>query len=404
MKPKRYFSIVVVMLVLTNFYNCGSAFAAEQDRITVSYYRWDPYEKGPTDYPTTLEFASSEEPRMVNGRVLIPLRKLAEYFNYKVDYLPESKKIELADDLGKTMELTLGQKQTTVNGRQVLLDVPADAVNGVTFVPLRFIAENFDLYVDWQASTQTVRIFEYTLSTREYILDLRTRSLMRRGNPGEPNQLLADLADQSGDWERLTMNVIKTAQGNDILMIINGHGEPPCLTDIHYFYFVRGKMVTQSLVKDSLLMYKPFDGLSDDGARVILGDGKTATVYDDLTTQVIAKYDLQELCANASSGVPIWYENNIYDIEGYGGYYLLLRGSYNCLHLVVYLDSGQVDVVYKTVFTPDEQKYFELGYADGPMGADVVQLQFEGERDGVLVFSCDLDNHGDYIEHLYKLK
>jgi len=40
----------------------------------------------------------------------------------------------------------------------VPIDVPATVVNGRTLVPLRFVAENFGVEVNWNANTQTVTI------------------------------------------------------------------------------------------------------------------------------------------------------------------------------------------------------------------------------------------------------
>jgi len=43
-------------------------------------------------------------------------------------------------------------------------------------------------------------------------------------------------------------------------------------------------------------------------------------------------------------------------------------------------------------------------YIDGPMGADAVGMQFEGERSGSLVFTFSLSNvTGGGSEYLYKL-
>lgn len=392
--------VVLLLLLMAG----SSALAFGQQKITVNYYYWESWKRGPTDYPSTLEFNASEEPRLVNGRVLVPLRKLAEYFGCQVDYLPEERKIKLVDGLGKTIELTLGQKQALVNGRRLLLDVAAEVVNGVTFVPIRFMAEGFDLAVDWQESSHSVRIYDYVISTPDYILDRRSFSLLRRGGPGEPHQLMADYSAGEPSWVYLAMNVTSTSQDNEVVRISNCHGEPHIWDDNYYLYIAKGRVVAQSLCENSLMLNQAFSGVSADGSQVILGDGKTATVYDDRTQQIISQYDLPSLCANAYRDTPLDYQNTAYDIIGYGDKYLLLRGSFNQLHLVVYPDSGQVDVVYKEVFSQKEQKYFEERYIDGPMGADVASLQFEGEKEGVLIFNCDLDRNGNYVEYRYRLK
>jgi len=381
--------------------------AAGQEGINVNYFYWDCSRGEPADDPITLEFSPSEKPRLEKNRVLVPLRRFAEYFSYQVDYFPQSKVIKLADELGKTIEMTLGQTQTIVNGRLVSLDVPAEAVDGVTFVPLRFIAENFDLAVDWESNTHTVLIHEYAVSTPGYILDRRSISLLQRGEGGKGHHLIAEYSQQDAYyWDQLWMSVSTTAQGNDVVTIGNNYGAPHIYYDYYHVYVADGKVVAQTLNERTRNWDPNFRIVCADGSRVMLGDGESATVYDDLTLEAVAQYDLQALCADVGADNPIWYQNSKYDIVCYGGDYLLLRGSLNKLHLVAYLDSKQVDIVYKEVFSTKEQELFEGRYqGGGPSGASVVTLQFEGESDGFLIFNCNLDNvQGHDAEYRYKIK
>jgi len=388
--------------VILFFLLVSPAWAADQQKITINSNNWLHL-----DYPWTLKFNANEEPRLVDGRVLVPLRKLAEYFLFQVDYFPESKKIILADELGKTMELTLGQKQATANGRQVLLDVPAKAVGGVTFVPLRFIAENFDMEVGWQASTYTVSILNYAISTPKYILDMRSYSLLQRGEPGEAHHMIIKLAEQGISWDMVRMTVTTTALGHDIVAIRSCHGEPHLWNDTCYLYIANGQVVAQSLIKNSLMWDNRFTGISTNGSHVILNNGRTATVYDDRTLQVVAKYDLQALCAGIYADIPIaneyWYQDATYEIVGFGDNYLLLKGAYHLLDMVVYPESGHVDVVYKEILSAFEQEYFEQSYIDGPIGAGAIYFQFEGEKDGFLIFTANSSLWKD-IEYNYRLR
>ena len=59
-----------------------------------------------------------------------------------------------------TVVLKIGEIQAYKNGAELTLDVPAILKNDRTFVPVRFIAESFDLTVDWDENTQTVSIRE----------------------------------------------------------------------------------------------------------------------------------------------------------------------------------------------------------------------------------------------------
>jgi hypothetical protein len=56
------------------------------------------------------------------------------------------------------VQLVIGGRQATVNGRAVLLDVPATIVGGRTLVPLRFVSEAMGAQVDWDNATRVVTI------------------------------------------------------------------------------------------------------------------------------------------------------------------------------------------------------------------------------------------------------
>lgn len=91
------------------------------------------------------------------GRTLVPMRGIFEAFGADVNY--ESKGRVVTGILGeKTVLLTIGSAKASVNGKEVILDVPAKIVNGRTLVPLRFVGESLDADVDWIKETRTVVI------------------------------------------------------------------------------------------------------------------------------------------------------------------------------------------------------------------------------------------------------
>ena len=64
---------------------------------------------------------------------------------------------------GRTVQLTVGSSKAIVDGRQVTIDstntaVVPEIINGRTYLPLRFLAENLGISVAWDASSQTVTV------------------------------------------------------------------------------------------------------------------------------------------------------------------------------------------------------------------------------------------------------
>jgi len=93
-------------------------------------------------------------PALVSGRLLVPVRALGEALGAKVFWDEASQTVLLTRDQ-TVIHLTLGQAEAEVSGQMVQLDVPAERRGGRVLVPLRFIAETFKLTVQWDTATQT---------------------------------------------------------------------------------------------------------------------------------------------------------------------------------------------------------------------------------------------------------
>lgn len=100
-------------------------------------------------------------PFIKDGRTMVPLRFIAETFGAQVEWIPETKGINISLNLKSavhTIGLQVGNPTAIVDGQVVTLDVAPVIVNGRTFVPLRFVAEAFGAKVDWNSLYQVVSI------------------------------------------------------------------------------------------------------------------------------------------------------------------------------------------------------------------------------------------------------
>ncbi len=96
-------------------------------------------------------------PLQVQGRTLVPVRGVLEKLGAEVAWVPSTRSV-VASTPSMDIELHLGDRQATVNGKQVLLDVPAQEISGHTMVPLRFLGEALGGTVKWDDATRTVAI------------------------------------------------------------------------------------------------------------------------------------------------------------------------------------------------------------------------------------------------------
>jgi len=96
------------------------------------------------DTPVTFDV----QPRVVDGRVLVPVRQVSEALGAEVSFTGIKITVRKGSN---TAELTVESKEAYVNGNTVRLDVPVMLVDGRTLVPLRFIGESLNKAVYFAA-------------------------------------------------------------------------------------------------------------------------------------------------------------------------------------------------------------------------------------------------------------
>ncbi len=103
------------------------------------------------------ELKMDVSPAIINGRTMVPLRAIFEYFGAKIEWWQDTKRIYAY--LGSVyISMSVGRESAVINAEKVTLDSPAVIIDGRTLVPVRVIAEAFDAEVSWIAETKTVVI------------------------------------------------------------------------------------------------------------------------------------------------------------------------------------------------------------------------------------------------------
>lgn len=111
-------------------------------------------------------FFEDQEPIIVEGRTLVPVRALLEKLGAKVEW-DEATQTVKADKEGKSIVLTIGSDKAMVDGKEVKLDVPATIENGRTLVPLRFLSENLDYSVRFNNEDDPFYLIDIYNTTEE---------------------------------------------------------------------------------------------------------------------------------------------------------------------------------------------------------------------------------------------
>jgi hypothetical protein len=97
------------------------------------------------------------EPVIKNDRTMVPLRAVFEKMGAEVTWNDEAKSAVCT--LGEnTVTITVGSADADVNGEIYSLDSPAEITDGRILVPLRFIAEGLGATVTWRSESKRAEI------------------------------------------------------------------------------------------------------------------------------------------------------------------------------------------------------------------------------------------------------
>ena len=97
-------------------------------------------------------------PALVSGdHVLVPLRGVFERLGAHVDF-DAATQTASATLNGMLVQVVIGSRTARVNGSERTLDTPAREVAGRVMIPLRFVAESLGISVDYDTPSDTVVI------------------------------------------------------------------------------------------------------------------------------------------------------------------------------------------------------------------------------------------------------
>ncbi len=100
------------------------------------------------------------EPQIINGRTMVPMRKIFEHLSLEVRWLAFERKITVIGDpiTVEIIRMYVDNPEMKVYNKTVTLDVPPTIIDGRTLIPLRAVAEALSAKVEWIGETRTVKI------------------------------------------------------------------------------------------------------------------------------------------------------------------------------------------------------------------------------------------------------
>ncbi|MCH5185924.1 MAG: NAD(P)H-dependent oxidoreductase [Oscillospiraceae bacterium] len=98
-------------------------------------------------------------PVIRNDRTLVPIRAIIEAMGGSIDWEAETRTVMLNYD-DDEIRLVIDSETAYLNGGENTLDSAPVIINNRTMLPIRFIAESFNFDVDWMQETRTITIIK----------------------------------------------------------------------------------------------------------------------------------------------------------------------------------------------------------------------------------------------------
>ncbi len=132
-----------------------------------------------TSRPISIEFdgrgvTGDVSPIIVRGRTLVPMRIIFETLGADLNWDSPTRTVS-GRKAGRVINLVIGSRTATIDGRSVALEQPAQISRGRTLVPLRFVGEALGARVEWDSARAIVHISSTDASRRRTPVDRALR-------------------------------------------------------------------------------------------------------------------------------------------------------------------------------------------------------------------------------------
>lgn len=184
---------VLFVLMYSTAYAGAKQYSVDGELISYNYPQINIYINGVKKTPTI-------EPLLLNSRVFVHIRYVAEQFGAKVTGYDKSK-VSINYN-GKNIVLYYNKNTAYIDDKPVQLDATVKLINGgYTYVPIRFLAEAFDKNVRWDnwsvyitdREQQVVRVKDIRYNDGKLLVQTDGTITFDKFNLPSPDRLVLDL-------------------------------------------------------------------------------------------------------------------------------------------------------------------------------------------------------------------
>ncbi len=105
---------------------------------------------------------TEQEPIIINGRTMVPVRFISEELDYQVQWDNINKSVYIYDEgvIPQTFTGSPNEIEVYLNNKQIIFpDQKPVIIKGTTLIPLKAVADNMDVDVSWDGTQKLVNIY-----------------------------------------------------------------------------------------------------------------------------------------------------------------------------------------------------------------------------------------------------
>ncbi|OEH92085.1 stalk domain-containing protein [Bacillus solimangrovi] len=215
------------------------------------------------------EFVSVDVPiKEEKGQVLIPIKKALQHLNATLNWDGKTNTVTVSLD-DKVAKFIINKSVAVVNGQQVQMEVPVRMYDGNMYMPVQFLAEQFDVDIAWFPEYNLMRFFKHP--------DLRITPLLAAGKKKTNDYYYAQWF---GVFKRFLM------KNNGQIELIEVHGKELVIEELTTSFEKTG----ERKVKMELPMFGAAHKSIDGHIYVLYGDSNSRESAEKVVYRVV-KYD-----------------------------------------------------------------------------------------------------------------
>ena len=245
---------------------------------------------------TKIEF--DVQPQIINGRTLVPMRKIFEELGAVVDW-DNTTQTAIGTKGSTTIKIAINDYTLYKNGIPNVLDVPAQLIESRTLVPIRAISESFGCKVDWDGNTSSVYIATNTSNFNKVSSYLKNNgTYMDEHYSIKGGNILLSYAEKEN---LISLYQIEDGQ-YEVILIISEHGDVTYrYIDIKASVQMEGIFTAATLTDDrNNLPYFSYNGSSQ--IESLINEQATLATKMSIMTTDIVLYSNNSNCSTSDLG------------------------------------------------------------------------------------------------------